>query len=199
MSFYCTNELLSEKIYLWSKSEDHFSTPKSHEACVRGELQSYLMDVTEEIRIDHKMQTDFPIAYAASSSEEQGSIDAIVTQEDEDYGDLNLPDVDRTLKLADEVVDEMEELPLAGFPKDEAERRRQWLKLPRKAKAAIRQLHKTLGHKPREVVLQILKGSQASPEYIQAAELYKCDSCTETAPAARTHPVAAPKPYIPAS
>ena len=90
----------------------------------------------------------------------------------------------------------MEELPLVGFPTEEAERRREWLKLPRKARAAIRQLHKVLGHKPRNVVLQILRGAKAPEEYIQAAKLYRCDTCAELAPATATHKVAPPKPYI---
>merc|ERR1711911_37472 len=90
----------------------------------------------------------------------------------------------------------LDELPLDGFPQDEQERRREWLKIPRVARAGIRRLHKMLGHKPRSVVLQILRGAKAPEQYIQAAKLYKCDTCQETAPPKQTHPVAAPKPYV---
>ena len=128
--------------------------------------------------------------------EEQPSIDAVLSQEGEKYGDLDLPDIDKMFELSEEQQAELEELPLAGFPTEEAERRREWLKLPREARAAIRQLHKVLGHKPRNVILQILKGAKAPEEYIQAAKLYRCDACVETAPNTQTHKVSAPKPYI---
>ena len=39
----------------------------------------------------------------------------------------------------------LDEMPLPGFPKDEADRRRSWSKIPRVARAAIRRLHVMLG------------------------------------------------------
>merc|ERR1711978_754592 len=107
------------------------------------------------------MQTLFPVSYALAEIEEQGPVDAIFEAEDERYQDLDLPGIDKLFELSEEQQAQLDELPLTGFPTDEAERRREWLKLPRKARAAIRQLHKVLGHKPRNVVLQILKGAKA--------------------------------------
>ena len=90
----------------------------------------------------------------------------------------------------------LEDLPLPGFPQEEAERRKAWSKLPLKARAAIRRLHEMLGHKPTSVVIQILKGARANPEYIRAAKLFRCAGCLETQEALPTHPVAPPRPYM---
>ena len=52
-----------------------------------------------------------------------------------------------------------------------------------------------LGHKPKEVMIQILRGSRAPPEYIEAVRHFKCESCMLTDSAPKTHPVAAPSTY----
>ena len=52
-----------------------------------------------------------------------------------------------------------------------------------------------LGHKPKEVLIQVLKGSRASQDYIEAARHFRCDACAQTARAKHTHPVAAPSSY----
>lgn len=89
----------------------------------------------------------------------------------------------------------LEEMPLPGFPKDEAERRRLWAGIPRVARAAIRRLHIMLGHKPKEVLIQILRGSRAPQAYIDAVRYFRCDACAVTARDPKTHPVSAPSPY----
>ena len=56
-------------------------------------------------------------------------------------------------------------------------------------------VHAMTGHKPRDVLIQILRGARAAPEYIEAAKHFRCDACSATANAPRTHPVAAPSHY----
>ena len=86
-------------------------------------------------------------------------------------------------------------MPLPEFPKNEADRRIQWAKLPRRTRAAIRRLHNMLGHKPNKVLEQIMSGSKAPQEFVDAVKLFRCDDCALTTKAPRTHPVAAPSAY----
>ena len=45
-----------------------------------------------------------------------------------------------------------------------------------------------LGHKPKDVMMQIMKGSHAPAEYIDAVKYFKCDGCMLTDRAPKTHP-----------
>ena len=53
----------------------------------------------------------------------------------------------------------LDPLVLDGFPADEDQRRKTWLEVPRTVRAAIRRLHTMLNHKPKEVMVQIMKGA----------------------------------------
>ena len=52
-----------------------------------------------------------------------------------------------------------------------------------------------IGHRPKEVLLQLLRGANVSKEIIEAAKLFKCDACTQATNNIRTHPVSAPNPH----
>ena len=71
----------------------------------------------------------------------------------------------------------MDSLKLDGFPEFERTRRAEWMKLSRSARAAITRLHHTIGHKPRAVMLQILRGARANKELIESVKFFKCDAC----------------------
>ena len=76
------------------------------------------------------------------------------------------------VRLTDLLVQEremLEEMPLPGRSQDERSRKEQWLKIPRPARAAIRQLHNKFGHKPKEPLIEILKAAKCPEEYIRAA------------------------------
>ena len=64
------------------------------------------------------------------------------------------------------------------MPQSEAARRREWLKLPRAARIAVRRLHQEFGHTPRSVLVQILKASKAPQEYIAAAKSFVCGTAS---------------------
>ena len=51
--------------------------------------------------------------------------------------------------------------------------------LPRTVRAAIRRLHISIGHKPKAVVLQIMKGAQVDPKIIEGLKHFRCDHCAE--------------------
>ena len=74
----------------------------------------------------------------------------------------------------------LEEIPLPGTPVGEAERRKEWLKIPRPARAAIWRLHNQFGHCPKTVLVEILKNSKADESFIRAAKHFSCDDCSVT-------------------
>ena len=51
------------------------------------------------------------------------------------------------------------------------------------------------GHAPREVVLQILRGSTAAPEVIAAAKKFQRETCTQIQAKPRTRVVKPPSKY----
>ena len=89
----------------------------------------------------------------------------------------------------------LDELPLPGYPKTEQERRSKWLALPRRARVAIRRLHRNFRHLPKTALVQMLRASKADKTYIEAAKAYRCDTCEQTKRKPRTHKVSMPKPY----
>ena len=84
---------------------------------------------------------------------------------------------------------------LFGMTDHVQERRKEWLKFPRTTRAAIRRLHQMVGHKPKSVVEQILKGKGAPQEQIQPLKFFSCEKCDDIMPKIRRHPVAAPGKY----
>ena len=71
------------------------------------------------------------------------------------------------LSEAEEQEQEMlDSMSFPGVPDTEQARRKAWLKIPRVARAAIRRLHAALGHQPKAVMLQILKGPKSAAELI---------------------------------
>ena len=77
----------------------------------------------------------------------------------------------------------------------ERERARNWLSYPREARAAVRRLHHMIGHKPKEAVIQILKGARAAPTLIEAATYFKCEACSEINKDKPPRPAKAPSRY----
>ena len=100
LSSYSNGEMLTEKLYAWSKSKDQLSTPKSIEHA--SEMHEFLTDLEEETDTDWKLQTYFPTSYALAEKEEKPAIDAILSQEDENYNELDLPDVDKMFEVSEE-------------------------------------------------------------------------------------------------
>ena len=70
-----------------------------------------------------------------------------------------------------------------------------WSKVPRRVRLGIRRLHTMMNHKPKEVLVQVLRGAGASEELVNAAKIFQCESCRVSDEKTRTHPVSAPPPY----
>ena len=52
-----------------------------------------------------------------------------------------------------------------------------------------------MNHKPKEVLVQVLRGAGASEELVNTAKTFQCESCRMSDEKPRTHPVSAPPPY----
>ena len=91
---------------------------------------------------------------SSSSSSSPSPIDDVA-----DSGDATV-DADTT-KAADEEADLMDKMPLPGFPEKEKERRKLWLGIPRRARVAIRRLHRNFRHLPNNALVQMLRAAKA--------------------------------------
>ena len=87
----------------------------------------------------------------------------------------------------------LDSLKLVGFPDHEQARRDAWISLPRSTRVAVRRLHAIIGHKPRAVVLQILRGARA--ELIEGVKHFRCETCDANAPNHIKSAVGLPKLY----
>jgi len=83
----------------------------------------------------------------------------------------------------------LDQLALPGADMTEQKRRRLWRALPQRTRIAIRRLHRQFGHPAPSTLKNILKAGKASKELIEAARLVRCQSCEDTAPRPRDHPV----------
>ena len=86
-------------------------------------------------------------------------------------------------------------MPLPRVPGHERHRREAWLKVPRRARAAIRRMHREWGHMNKTVLRKILKTAKAPQEYLDAVDSHLCNDCELTAPKAQTTKVGPPRPY----
>ena len=97
---------------------------------------------------------------------------------------VNLPEGIEEALLNEEET--LEKMPLPGVPEHERTRRKAWLKIPRRARVAIRRMHAEWGHLPNTVLINILKTAKAPPEYIDAAVKHLCNTCEVAAPKKQT-------------
>ena len=70
------------------------------------------------------------------------------------------------------------------------------MNLPRSVRLAIRRLHHNFGsHKPRSVMLRLLRAARVGPDMLRGAMLYRCEQCAELQRPDRVAPAALPAPY----
>ena len=131
------------------------------------------MQMAQNSLSDQEYRQAFPVEYIEETSLEKDVIDdpGIVSDTpEESRGDASHSPEDLE-RLVQEEEDLLEGLPIPGVPADEKQRRSEWLKLPRKARVAIRRMHTEFGHCPRTVLEQILRASKSSKEMLNAAEI----------------------------
>ena len=123
----------------------------------------------------------------ARAEDDRIPIDGIYGPEDEAQARLD--------EEAEMEQDMLDALPLPGNPKGEQERKSKWLALPRRARIAIRRLHRNFKHLPSNALIQMLRAARCPKDYIEVAKSYRCNECEQIKPIPQTHKVAPPKPY----
>ena len=129
---------------------------------------------------------------AVERADDEGPIDAV--DGDESAMAETVPPVTNMPDAEEREQEMLDSLVLVGFPEEEYKRRKAWLSLPRTARAAIRRMHRMLSHKPKSVMLHILKGARADPVLIEAVRHFRCPDCPEEH--TRAQPVKAPSLYL---
>ena len=75
-----------------------------------------------------------------------------------------------TLEEADREADLLEQAPPLGRPESEKERLASWLRLPRRARVAIRRLGRKLQHLPKEALVQMLRAARTTHDCNQRSQ-----------------------------
>ena len=172
----------------WLNDKEPWEAPRSTADLFQDGIGLELIDLVRiEATRDACARHAFPAELRAEESLELGPLDDVANEEDFGYTAEELQHFERSM---------LEEIPLPGTPVGEANRRKEWLRSPRVARAAIRRLHATFGHCPNSVLIEILKNAKADEEYIKAAKHYRCDDCAITKKLPKqTSKVSLPKPY----
>ena len=178
---------LASVVTQWMSERTKWQAPKTT-AKIFTENMNELVDlVRQEVAMLNCGRHAFMLEMKAEEDLEQGPLDVVENEEDFGYTADELLAMERSI---------LEEIPLPGTPKDEADRRKEWLKLPKISRAAIRRLHATFCHIPNTVLIEILKNARADERYIQAAKHFRCDDCAITTKLPKqTKKVSLPKPY----
>ena len=182
-----SSQAVGEAYQSWASKDNRFYCPTSIDTLGEPEFGETLETVLDHIH-GESLNTGFPAEGAVEIALEEGPLDAVMSEHDEFIS------IDPEAAALQE-ADLLDVLPLAGWPREEGERRRHWLKFPRIVRIAIRRLHMMLGHKPKDVMVQVLRGAKAPREVIDAAIQFNCDACLASEESSRTHPVAAPPKF----
>ena len=138
---------------------------------------------------DRTCARSFPAEAAHEQAEKLGPLD------DAEYAER--PAIGARLSdPAEKEHTQLDSLRLDGFPEHKQQRREAWLKLPREARGSLKRLHVMIGHKPKAVMVQILRGAEAVSSLIEGTKLFRCEVCDSNADTARKSAVAEPHPYV---
>ena len=99
------------------------------------------------------------------------------------------------LEEADGEADVLEQTLLPGHPESEKEHLASWLRLPRRARVAIRRLHRNLRYLPQEALVPMLRAARAPQDHLSAAKTFRCQGCDNAKPKPQSHKVPPPRPY----
>ena len=157
--------------------------------CTDDLVNTEFADILSGIAESHHLNQLVDVAFAGTeeAAAERPPIDSIPTTQD------LAPNIDDE-ELIDNEEELLEKIPLPGNPTTETQRRKRWLELPRRARIAIRRLHRNFKHLPKQALVQMLRAAKAPTIYIEAAKAHRCAPCEQTKPKPPTHKVAPPKP-----
>ena len=103
------------------------------------------------------------VCFAGTEEDQAEQLDQGTT--DEVLGDQDMEEGGDALEEADREADLLEQMTLPGHPESENERLASWPRLPRRARVAIRRLHRNLRHLHREALVQMLRAARAPQDF----------------------------------
>ena len=165
LAFATNSSSLSQRVEAWSKANEH-GNPRSTDDIVESEFVDVMTDWVVQDHMDKSMASAF-VGTEEDNEErsawtEKGSSSSSSSSPIDDVADSGDATVDAdTTKAADEEADLMDKMPLPGFPENEKERRKLWLGIPRRARVAIRRLHRNFRHLPKNALVQMLRAAKA--------------------------------------
>jgi hypothetical protein len=187
LAFYCNHTEIIGELVSWAKARDN-GNPRCTDDLEEPEFADVLAGLAEAHHMDKCVDAAFVGTEEAAAEPKTPGIDGIFGPEDlgkEDPADVH-----------DDEQDLLERIPLPGNPQSEQQRKKIWLSLPRRARIAIRRLHRNFKHLPKNALVQMLRAAKVPKDYIDAAKSHRCDVCEATRKPSRTNKVARPKPYI---
>ena len=156
--------------------------PKCFEDAKSAKLLEMLNTMSEDTYLEHFARTCFVADELEDISEiENSDIEGVLRETKQEDG--------KPLSAREQEELMLDQLALPGADMTEQKRRQLWRALPQRTRIAIRRLHRQFGHPAPSTLKNILKAGKASKELIEAARLVRCQSCEDTAPRPRDHPV----------
>ena len=137
LAFFCNCPATLESLRLWA----HEHTPGIPRNVEDLEAVEFA-DVVGPIAEDHHLTRCAQVCFTGTEEDQaerhdHGTIDEVLGDQDMEGGGDVLDEADREADL-------LEQIPLLGHPESEKERLASWLRLPRRARVAIRRLHRNL-------------------------------------------------------
>ena len=181
----CSDALVTKELLEWARERDN-GNPR----CTDDLEDTQVADITGGIAESHHLGRCVDAAFVGTEeakAESKGSIHGIGNFQDE-----VVPD---DTEAFDDEQDLLDKTLLPGSPVSEQQRKQKWLSLPRRARIAVRRLHRNFRHLPKNALVQLLRASRVPKEFIEATKVNKFDVCTATKPPIPLKKVAPPKPY----
>ena len=168
LAFFCNCATTLEGLRL-SAHDRTPGIPRNVEYLERVEVADVIDAIAEDLRSTRCAQ----VCFAGTTRSRD---------DDEVLGNQGLEQGKDVLEEADREAYLLEQIPLLGHPESEKECLASWHRLPRRARVAIRRLHRNLRHLHREALVQMLRAARAPQDYINAAKIFRCQGCDNTKP-----------------
>ena len=134
LAFFCNCPATLETLRLWA----HEATPGIPRNVKDLDTVEFA-DVLGAIAEDHLLTRCAQVCFTGTEEGQAERHDHVTI--DEVLGDQNMEEGGDVLDEANREADLLEQIPLLGHPESEKERLTSWLRLPRRARVAIRRLH----------------------------------------------------------
>ena len=183
LAFFRNCPLTLENLRLWARERTP-GVPRNVDDLETIEFADLLGTIAENQDLTRCAQVCFAGTKedCQAQQHDQGTIDEVLEHQDVGEGGDVLEEAD--------ILEQMSQL---GHPESEKERQASWRRLPRRARVAIRRLHRNLRHLPKEALVEMLRPARAPQDHINAAKTFRCDN---TRRRTQTHKVSPPRPYI---